>query len=93
MLMKKNLVQNEIKKHFPRVKYDNLTVFYGTKCGSKISSFFKEENDLSKAMIDSQVERPCRQLFFSVGNPKFFCYNFNTANHGGLKNIILKLFF
>jgi hypothetical protein len=24
--------------------------------GSKISSFFKEENDLSKAMIDSQVE-------------------------------------
>jgi hypothetical protein len=52
MLMKKNLVQNEIKKHFPRVKYDNLTVFYGTKCGSKISSFFKEENDLSKASYD-----------------------------------------
>jgi hypothetical protein len=28
MLMKKNLVKNEEKKLFSRVKYDNLTVFY-----------------------------------------------------------------
>jgi hypothetical protein len=28
--------------------------------GSKFSTFFKEENDLSKAMIDSQVETQIR---------------------------------
>jgi hypothetical protein len=49
------------------VKYDNLTVFYGTKCGSKNSSFFKEENDL----IDSQV-MTLEATFFSVGNPIIF---------------------
>jgi hypothetical protein len=55
------------KKLFPRVKYDNLTVFYGTKCGSKNSSFFKEENDL----IDSQVMTLEATFFFSR-KPNYF---------------------
>jgi hypothetical protein len=29
------------------------------------------------------------KLFFSVGNQKKSFYNFNTATHGGLKNILL----
>jgi hypothetical protein len=31
--------------------------------------------------------------FFSVGNQKNLFYNFNTATHGGLKNIIFEIFF
>jgi hypothetical protein len=31
-------------------------------------------------------------FFFSVGNQKMLCYNFNTATHGGLKNIIFENF-
>jgi hypothetical protein len=32
------------------------------------------------------------KLFVSVGNQKKIFYNFNTATHGGLKNIIFELF-
>jgi hypothetical protein len=33
------------------------------------------------------------ETFFLVGNQKKLFHNFNTATHGGLKNIIFEIFF
>jgi hypothetical protein len=37
--------------------------------------------------------RSLRNFFFSVGNQKKLFHNFNTATHGGLKNIIFEIFY
>jgi hypothetical protein len=47
---------------------------------------------MRKARID-KASGSTMATFFSEGNKKNLFYNFNTATHGGLKNIISEFFF